>query len=233
VHVEEAVRSVTELEHVLNLLGERLVSWASRDAPPTGDEEGAAALARRLGSPDAPATEALVPAPDPVLTHARAQLAALYERTAETRRSLETALETAMPERAPNLCSLLGPILAARMVSQAGGLDRLARLPASTIQVLGAERSFFEHLRGRAPPPRHGWLFLHPEIQGAPKRLRGKLARGLAGKVAIAARLDQQGTALRPELTEQFRRRAKEIRGVPGAKGAVKPFRKGPLRPAT
>jgi nucleolar protein 56 len=116
------------------------------------------------------------------------------------------------------------------MVSQAGGLDRLARLPASTIQVLGAERAFFEHLRGKAPPPRHGWLFLHPDIQGAPKRLRGKLARGLAGKVAIAARMDQQGAPLRPDLAEAFQRRSKEIRSVASRKRAV---RAGPLRPST
>lgn len=233
IHVEEAVRSVTELEHVLNLLGERLVSWASRDAPPTGDEEGAAALARRLGEGMAPPSDALVPSPDPVLLRARAELASLYERAAEVRRGLESALETAMPERAPNLTALLGPILAAKMVSQAGGLDRLARLPAGTIQVLGAERSFFEHLRGRAPPPRHGWLFLHPEVQGAPKRLRGKLARGLAGKVAIAARLDQQGTPLRPEIAATFQRRAREIRAAGKPKGADRTARRGPLRPAT
>jgi len=101
-------------------------------------------------------------------------------------------------------------------VAQAGGLDRLARLPASTVQVLGAERAFFEHLRGRAPPPRHGLLFLHPQIQSAPKSVRGKLARALAGKVAIAARRDREGSPVLPELKTAFERREAELRARRG-----------------
>ncbi|MCI4345537.1 MAG: C/D box methylation guide ribonucleoprotein complex aNOP56 subunit, partial [Thermoplasmata archaeon] len=88
---------------------------------------------------------------------------------------------------------------------------RLARLPASTGQVLGAEKAFFEHLRGRAPPPRHGLLFLHPKLHSAPRAQRGRLARALAGKVAIAARLDRGGAAVRPELKRAFEKRAEAI----------------------
>src|SRR5208283_3772568 len=103
----------------------------------------------------------------------------LYRSISAVQARFETSVSEALPRRAPNVSALLGPLLAARMLAQAGGLDRLARLPASTIQVLGAEKAFFEHLRGRAPPPKHGLLFLHPSIQGAPRRLRGKLARAL------------------------------------------------------
>ncbi|MCI4340676.1 MAG: ATP-binding protein, partial [Thermoplasmata archaeon] len=127
-----------------------------------------------------------------------------------------------------NISALLGPLLAARMLAQAGGLDRLARLPASTIQVLGAEKAFFEHLRGRAPPPRHGLLFLHPSIQGAPRRLRGKLARALAGKVAIAARIDREGGALRPELGASYDARAKAVKTMGTGAGRTRPKRSRP-----
>jgi nucleolar protein 56 len=232
VHLEEAVRSMEDLDRMINLLGERLVSWSSRDAPQVVDvpEERVRSVARGLVAHDAgtPRTDGDLPGPDPDLAAARRSLAELYLATEERRAGLERALEAALPRRAPNLSGLLGPLLAARMIAQAGGLDRLARLPASTIQVLGAERAFFEHLRGRAPPPRHGLLFLHPTIQGAPKRLRGKLARALAGKAAIAARRDGQGAAQLPALAEAYAARSKEIRAIPAPEHRRKRRERGP-----
>jgi len=219
VHLEEAVRATADLDGTLNLIGERLASWASRDAPQLVDvpEERVRAIARSLVAGSAPGPESPdeLPGPDPDLRAARRALAELYLATEATRTSLERALETAVPRRAPNLSGLLGPTLAARLIAHAGGLDRLARLPASTIQVLGAERAFFEHLRGRAPPPRHGLLFLHPTVQGSPKRLRGKLARALAGKAAIAARRDSEGAGVSEELIASYGRRAAEVRALP------------------
>jgi nucleolar protein 56 len=133
-----------------------------------------------------------------------------------TRDALEAAVAGSVPAHTPNLNDLLGPELSALMLAQAGGLNRLARLPASTVQVLGAERAFFEHLRGRAPPPRHGLLFLHPQIQSAPRADRGKLARSLAGKVAIAARKDQAGAPVTPDLKAAFERREADLRARRG-----------------
>ena len=210
IHVEEAVRTMTDLDEVHNLLGERLVSWAGRDLSGEGDEgpEGwAKSLDEGVVGPDPD----LAPE-EPELVEARRQLARLYTAVGDVRSALEAAVTEAVPRRTPNVSALLGPLLAARLISQAGGLDRLARLPASTVQVLGAEKAFFEHLRGRAPPPRHGLLFLHPTIQGAPRRLRGKLARALAGKVSIAARLDQAGAPLRPDLKAAYDARQGEVR---------------------
>lgn len=218
IHVQEAVRSLTDLEEVQNLVGERLVSWGGRDAadPVAADSAGAAAVVRDLL--DRPAERASDHLPEePGLVSARRRLAELFRSIAEVRAGLEHAIDETMPRRTPNLSSLLGPLLAARLVAHAGGLDRLARLPASTIQVLGAEKAFFEHLRGRAPPPRHGLLFLHPSIHSAPRRQRGRMARALAGKVAIAARIDREGGALRPALLEGFQHRVSEVRAA--AKG--------------
>jgi nucleolar protein 56 len=218
IHLEEAVRATEDLDRMLNLLGERLVSWGSRDTPQLAEvpEERVRGIARNLagGRPGAEAASDL-PGPDPDLELARRTLAELYLSAEASRSALEHALEEAVPRRAPNLTSLLGALLAARLIAQAGGLTRLGRLPASTIQVLGAERAFFEHLRGRAPPPRHGLLFLHPTIQGAPKRLRGKLARALAGKAAIAARRDMVGSTVAEGLSEAYAARAAEIRTIP------------------
>jgi nucleolar protein 56 len=215
IHVEEAIRSIEDLDAVRNSVGERLVSWASRDVVDATDEGPASAdaLARMLLGPE-PATDRALGPTEPELVRGRQALAELYQQVGRVRAELERSVEGAMPRRAPNVVALLGPLLSAKILSLAGGLDRLARLPASTIQVLGAEKAFFEHLRGRASPPRHGVLFLHPVIQGAPRRQRGKLARALAGKVAIAARLDREGSPVRAELLTSFEARTKAVRAA-------------------
>ena len=222
VHVEEAVRAVGELDGMLNLLGERISSWARRDSPEieTGDVRSLKRLAEELISPPPTADSTDVRPPDPDLAAARVALARLFQETYNAHKALEGSIERAIPRRAPNVSALLGPMLAARIISHAGGLDRLARLPASTIQVLGAEKAFFEHLRGRGPPPRHGLLFLHADIQSAPRRQRGKLARALAGKVAIAARIDREGSGLEPELTRKYAERRAAIRATSARGGA-------------
>lgn len=213
IHVEEAVRALADLDRALNLVAERLGSWAGREALGSAPQDGeltvplAQAIERGQWTP-----QESLPGPDPALSEARRSLAHVFLEMRATRSALEASVERALPVRAANLSHLLGPNLAARLISQARGLDRLARMPASTVQVLGAEHAFFEHLRGRAPPPRHGLLFQHPTIQSAPRRQRGKLARALAGKAAIAARLDLAGTALDPTLKAQYERRTADVR---------------------
>jgi len=212
IHVQEAVRAGADLDRVRNLIGERLGSWVSRDFPELdpGDHARAARAATEGTS-----RPGLGPA-DPGLIEARRHLGELYRSVAETRKALQEAVSASSPVRTPNLTALLGPELAARMVAQAGGLDRLARLPSSTVQVLGAERAFFEHLRGHAPPPRHGLLFLHSAIQSAPRSERGKLARALAGKVSIAAKLDHAGRTVDPTLSAAFEKRRVQVRARRG-----------------
>ena len=93
----------------------------------------------------------------------------------------------------PSLSGLLGPILAARLCVEAHGRSRLARLPAGTMQILGAEKAFFNHLKTGAPSPKHGHIFMHPWISRSPRWVRGKIARTVAAKATIAARCDAYG----------------------------------------
>ncbi len=228
IHVEEAVRAAADLDRVKNLVGERLGSWVSRDTPDVDPGDHARAVSQALGT----IGDGRLAPTDPALQSARRSLAELYRSIAATQATIAAAVEQAAPRRSPNLAALLGPDLAARLVAQAGGLERLARLPSSTVQVLGAERAFFEHLRGHAPPPRHGLLFLHPTIQSAPRSERGKLARALAGKVAIAARLDRSGAPLDPDLARAYEaRRAflKSRRGAPRKERGRRPRSAPPL----
>jgi len=222
VHIQEAVRAASDLDRVRNLIGERLGSWVSRDSPEIDPGDHGRAARTAVEGVSRPG---LGPA-DPGLLEARRRLGELYRAVAETRRALQDSVDASSLVRTPNLNALLGPELAARLVAQAGGLDRLARLPSSTVQVLGAERAFFEHLRGHAPPPRHGLLFLHPAVQSSPRAERGKLARALAGKVAIAARLDHAGKSVDPTLSTAFEARRDQLRarrGRPGGRSGSRP----------
>jgi len=133
-------------------------------------------------------------------------------RLMESRKSMEEEVSFRAEELAPNLSALAGPILAARLISRAGGLSQLAKMPSSRVQVMGAEKSLFKHLNGRAPSPKHGIIFRHPAVMGAPKKLRGKVARALAGKLALAARLDYYGARPSPDLAASLERRLKDIK---------------------
>ncbi|MCD6529959.1 C/D box methylation guide ribonucleoprotein complex aNOP56 subunit [Candidatus Bathyarchaeota archaeon] len=130
------------------------------------------------------------------------------------KKRLERYLDDLMSEVSPNVKALVGSLLGAKLISRAGGLENLAKMPASTIQVLGAEKALFRSLRTGAKPPKHGVIFQHKFIREARRRQRGKIARTLAGKLAIAARIDAfGGSFIGEELRELVERRVKEIRG--------------------
>ena len=129
------------------------------------------------------------------------------------RADIASYIDVVMKEVAPNITALVGPLLGARLISLAGGLDELARMPASTIQVLGAEKALFRALRTGGRPPKHGIIFQYPEIHRSPRWQRGKIARALAGKLAIAARVDAfTGQYIGEQLKEALEKRIEEIK---------------------
>ncbi|RLG07962.1 MAG: hypothetical protein DRN59_00180 [Thaumarchaeota archaeon] len=134
-------------------------------------------------------------------------------RLIKLRREQERYIEELMSAEAPNISATAGPILGAKLISMAGGLEKLARLPASTIQVLGAEKALFRFFRTGRGAPKHGILFQSPLVHGSPKHLRGKIARALAAIIAIAAKIDYFTREDRgAELREKLEKRLKEIR---------------------
>lgn len=109
---------------------------------------------------------------------------------------VEAQRDRILTERYPYLSRLATHAVAARLLTLAGGIRELATAPAGRIQLLGAEAALFRHLRNpRQRPPKHGVIHEHPLMQRVPKRAHGKLARLLADKIAIAARVDYFGHA--------------------------------------
>ena len=135
---------------------------------------------------------------------------ALYE----LRKSMEDYVDKTMEELAPNVRAVAGALLGARMIAIAGSLQNLAMRPASTIQVLGAEKALFRSLKTGARPPKHGLIFQHTLLHDAKRWQRGKIARVIAGKLAIAARADVfgQGHFIGDELKADINKRVEEIR---------------------
>ena len=106
---------------------------------------------------------------------------------------LSRYLDQESPKVFPNLVKILGTQLAVRIVAAAGSLFRLARMPASTIQLLGAEKALFRHMSDGSPPPKHGLLYQHPSVKQAVRKDKGRVSRKLAAKAAIASRIEYYG----------------------------------------
>ena len=120
----------------------------------------------------------------------------------------ETYVEDVLKQVAPNMTTIVGAALSARLISIAGSLQNLAKMPASTLQVLGAEKALFRSLKTGARPPKHGVIFQHTAVHQSPRWQRGKIARALSGKLSIAARIDAfrgdfKGDKLRDEVTKK------------------------------
>jgi nucleolar protein 56 len=132
----------------------------------------------------------------------------------ELRKSMEEYVDKTMAELAPNVRAVAGALLGARMIAIAGSLQNLAMRPASTIQVLGAEKALFRSLKTGARPPKHGLIFQHTLLHDAKRWQRGKIARVIAGKLAIAARADVfgEGHFIGDDLKADINKRVEEIR---------------------
>jgi len=95
-----------------------------------------------------------------------------------------------MKKVCPNVEAITGPFIGAKLIEQSGSLKRLATFPSSTIQLLGAEKALFRHLKTGAKPPKYGLIHEHPLLADSKKSEQGKVARMLADKIAIAAKID-------------------------------------------
>jgi len=216
-HLHQAVGALDDLQETENVLLERLREWYGLHFPElakTVDDRQFVSLIAEHGSREAMPLDAKesigAPLGDPERRSVM-EMASLVAALDARRREIEAYIESSAGARAPNVSKLAGPLIAARLVSLAGGVEALARLPASTVQLLGAERALFRHLKEHTRPPKHGVLFQHPLVHRAPPWQRGAVARAFAGKIAIAARADAYSKrdiadALRQDLERSLAR---------------------------
>lgn len=109
---------------------------------------------------------------------------------ADYRKELSEYLKTKMVDVAPNLATLLGEQVGARLIAHAGSLTNLAKYPASTVQILGAEKALFRALKTRGNTPKYGLLYHSTFIGRAGAKNKGRISRYLANKCSIASRID-------------------------------------------
>ena len=191
----QTIANVDDLNKVINLLSKRLREWYSWYFPElskaTPDNEMFAVLTRKkktdlineLGLSNDMGAE---------LSSQHIQEMQLLADEITTvytlRRNHEQYLQQVLKEYCPNLLELAGVIIAARLIELGKSLKHLALLPSSTIQLLGAEKALFRHLKTGAKSPKYGVILAHPLVQKA--QHRGKAARMLADKLSLCARLD-------------------------------------------
>jgi nucleolar protein 56 len=187
----QMVRTLDEMDTVVNLLSERAADWYMVRHP---------AFSRKYRRTPA---RILVRTMRENSRGALGKVAGEIEQLAETRTALAKEVSARANDVMPNTSALIGGLVAARLMAHAGGLLSLSRLPASAIQVLGARTALFAHLKTHSPSPKHGIIFQHRRVHNAPRDIRGRVARVLAGKLAIAARLDYFRGVAAPEFLEQ------------------------------
>ena len=129
----------------------------------------------------------------------------------ESKKSTTNYVDIKMEEMAPNLRDLVGGSLGAKLIAHTGGIKRLALLPSSTVQILGAEKALFRHLKTGERPPKHGLIYQHPDVRGSRWWIRGKVARTLASKITLAVRKDYFSGEYDPAVKESFQKRLEEI----------------------
>lgn len=142
-------------------------------------------------------------------------LASQVIKLSELRTNLSNTIENLMEKLAPNLKNILTATIGARLIAKAGSLIRLAQMPSSTIQIIGAEKALFRALKTGTRPPKHGLLFQHPSVNSAPKWQRGKIARALSSKIAIAVRIDvYRNASLDNSLLDKLTKRIETIQKI-------------------
>ncbi len=143
------------------------------------------------------------------------QLARAMRFLDERKAEILDYLSALMEKNAPSLTKVAEAGVGARLIARAGSMRKLALMPSTSVQTLGAEKALFRHITKGAKPPKHGIIFQHPHVRNSPKGIRGKVASILASKISLAARTDfitgnDKGEDLRSSLDASVRQLRQE-----------------------
>lgn len=238
VYIAQAINAIDDINSILNLIYARLSEWYGIHFPElqdlVRDNPQYIKLISKMGGAMRSSLD------EELLTHLSDKRSALIFETAEKslgsdisqfdmspisqfanfgveilriKENLELYIVESMKEIAPNIQCIVGSLLGARLISLAGSLLNLAKCSSGTIQVFGAEKALFRHLRSGEDPPKHGVIFQSPFIHSAKKHQRGKIARALSAKLSIAARVDYfSGEFIGTTLLQDLEQRVEEIK---------------------
>ncbi len=230
--IMQAINTYNELEKVKNIINERLTDWYGIYFPELRISQHAyAVLASNIGTAkknadyerlaelsgiDAASLKQLANSSigtEPAEEEYKAikELAESQLEIEKLQSDLDAYIKKESEKLMPNLTYLIDYRLAAELLSKAGSLAKLANMPASTIQLLGAEKALFRHIKFGAKPPKYGILFKLKEVANARKEDRGRIARAYAAKISIAARADAVskqfiGELLKKQLDEALQK---------------------------
>jgi nucleolar protein 56 len=215
----QAVNAVGEINKVSNMLSRRLREWYELHNPEFSKlvfdhskfveiilKKSREELLKEIGLAEDETMGAKLPKEDiePMLELAKS-IKSLYELRALE----EKYIEKLMKEICPNLYAVAGNMIGAKLLALAGSLEKMSWLPSSTIQLLGAEKALFRHLKTGAKPPKYGIIHEHPVILHSALEMHGKMARMLADKMSIAVKVDFfKGKFIGDKLLEEIKRRA-------------------------
>jgi len=203
--IMQAVRSMDTLDDAINVMSERLREWTviyTSDVLKLSSDSIVKKVIRDIEKWNIPTEEA---------NHLM-EMADNLKRLSSLRKKMETFIERAMHKNFANLCAVAGSSIGARLISLSGGMESLCKHSSSTVQLLGAEKAFFLYLKEGKKAPKHGIIFQHPLINKSPYWIRGKVARLLASKISIAARIDYyNGEFIGDELIEAVKTRTDEL----------------------
>lgn len=236
-HLIRAVNALQDLDEIFNLLSEHCREWYASHFPELerivtnpeilmklvyflGDrkefsEKKAAEYSKEKASLIAKKAKESMGSKIPEAALAEIKLIALNAlNMREERKALEKFVNAQMKAVAPNTSKIAGPILGAKLLKEAGSLKKLALMPSSTVQILGAKKAFFRHVKNpSAKTPKYGILFQHPMVKQVPMKNKGKIARTLAGKISIAVRADFFGKKdVSKELQKDLDARTKQLK---------------------
>ncbi len=225
----QAINSIEELDETTSKLEERLREWYANHFPELDgikNHERYVEMIADLGDRDSIISSGVLNSDsDPKINSESVgaaisepdlkmvmEFAASIKSLQNTKKSLNSYVDQRMLEIAPNLRDLAGSSLGAKLIAHVGGVEKLSKMPSGTVQVLGAEKALFRHLKTGENPPKHGLIFQHPSVRGARWWLRGKIARALALKISLAVRKDVYSGEYDPKIAESFENRVEEIK---------------------
>ena len=129
------------------------------------------------------------------------------------RQGLEDYLTDLMEKSAPNINAIIGSLIGAKLIAKAGSLKKLAFMPSSRIQLLGAEKALYRFLKTGEKRPKHGLIFQWNQIRGSKYYHRGKIARVVAGKIGLSAKVDYfSGEFIGEKFAIEIENKIKEIK---------------------